>query len=858
MNYQKLSYQILRYGLALTYIFSGYDLFTHPRSWSAFVPYWLQQILPVDVLTYIQFQGCVEILLALCFISGFFLRPAAFISALQMTGILLFYGIDAVTFRDIAIIGGSLAIFFYTFSSVHKEAIAAKPEAVDPKKNLTDSQKRLRIILVATAFVLFSIILVGLFWLSNTTKDQAGWLAFSYATGLSMIVLPCTLPLAFVIVPLAMGKDAKKGLAIAFAFAVGVTITLSMYGALIAKLGQVVGLDRAKDTMYLIAGVFAVVFGLGELGLIKLRVPTYSGAFPKFIQDRKDTLKGFLLGLLLGNVGLGCPNPAFYVLLSHIATVGSMSTGWFLTFIHAVGRVTPLLLLAILAVLGVDALSVLMKRREALTRATAWGVVFVGAFILIFGLLGHDWYVYSGLHSALEKVTQEAAFMTNYANQFGGIAHSHGLPTGKWLPYGSWLMVTLIAIPMLWTLRKKKKEIVADNSESVKAYKWYRAYMVVAVMFLYLLFAITLPNWFKYQVAPNQMHDHMTDSASMPHDHATGTPDNHDHGSMMTPATSNLEIRMNTTPGTVKLNQRTTLEFQVIDKTTNQNISSQMEISHSKPMHVVGLRKEDLREFFHIHPDLKNNIFTVSYTFTEPGTYSIWPGVVFKGEHIALQMPDLVVGTPPILNYIPALDRTLRLENDLVVTLKGAPELYAGTTHHLGFSITDSGGFDVPLDKYLQENMHINIVSQDTKHYHHLHTNYGMIGADEHGSHNHTFAPTSGFSIIPVAYADAGHAAGSPHMMEEVVDDSSIFGEKDLRIKFNFPDPGMYKLFGEFVTKENPNKVYLAEFWVKVNPGLPVKAPMSKWMLVLSSIILIAAVMPFIFKYLNEDKIKVS
>ena len=43
------------------------------------------------------------------------------------------------------------------------------------------------------------------------------------------VVLPCTLPLVFIIVPLAMSAgDAKKGLIMAVLFGAGLTITLSI------------------------------------------------------------------------------------------------------------------------------------------------------------------------------------------------------------------------------------------------------------------------------------------------------------------------------------------------------------------------------------------------------------------------------------------------------------------------------------------------------------------------------------------------------------------------------------------------------------------------------------------------------
>ena len=60
-------------------------------------------------------------------------------------------------------------------------------------------------ILVAIAFVLFSIIIVGLFsFFSN--PSQAVSYTLSYIAGLSMIFLPCTLPLAFIIVPIECQK----------------------------------------------------------------------------------------------------------------------------------------------------------------------------------------------------------------------------------------------------------------------------------------------------------------------------------------------------------------------------------------------------------------------------------------------------------------------------------------------------------------------------------------------------------------------------------------------------------------------------------------------------------------------------
>ncbi len=77
--------------------------------------------------------------------------------------------------------------------------------------------------MVVVSFALFSLIFVGLiFSITNQTvveenqeASYLSWLIIAYVAGLSMIVLPCTLPLVFIIVPLSMGQGYKKGLLMA-------------------------------------------------------------------------------------------------------------------------------------------------------------------------------------------------------------------------------------------------------------------------------------------------------------------------------------------------------------------------------------------------------------------------------------------------------------------------------------------------------------------------------------------------------------------------------------------------------------------------------------------------------------------
>ena len=147
--------------------------------------------------------------------------------------------------------------------------------------------------MVFSIFALFSLIFLGVMF-SITTDiipdaseefSFSSWMIIAYVAGLSMIVLPCTFPLVFIIVPLSMGKGFKKGLIMALLFGFGLILTITAYGVGIAALGNTTSVDQISTIMFGIAGIAALVFGLSQLKLINLNIPSYSG-MPKFIQSR--------------------------------------------------------------------------------------------------------------------------------------------------------------------------------------------------------------------------------------------------------------------------------------------------------------------------------------------------------------------------------------------------------------------------------------------------------------------------------------------------------------------------------------------------------------------------------------------
>ena len=114
----KLSPQwALRLGLGVMYLYSGYDLFVHPAGWVWAVPVFLKNIISslVSITAYLKFQGVLEIAIAIIlllpFIPQIILKLAVVVSVLEMAAILIFTGIDAITFRDIGLIGNGLALY---------------------------------------------------------------------------------------------------------------------------------------------------------------------------------------------------------------------------------------------------------------------------------------------------------------------------------------------------------------------------------------------------------------------------------------------------------------------------------------------------------------------------------------------------------------------------------------------------------------------------------------------------------------------------------------------------------------------------------------------------------------------------
>ena len=324
------------------------------------------------------------------------------------------------------------------------------------------SQKSTRFMLALIGLALFAAIGAGLFWLATTSGQSVGIL-LTFAAGLSMIFLPCTLPLVFVIVPMTLGKSPTKGFVMALLFGLGISITLAMYGVVVSQLGGYFGVDKFTQYMFLFAGTIAILFGLSELAFIRISLPEFAGASPAWLQKRSDYAKALGMGVLLGNAGIGCPNPAFYVILTYIAGVGSLGVGAGLGFIHGLGRAVPLLAIVILAIIGINTTKWIVGRKKSIDKIMGWSLVSVGAFILTYGLWGMHWWEDSIFHASWNQ------FVVNIAPALAETPN-HPIAQGAfdgpiWI--GWWTGIGIILVVIVWDWIKRKKISIASVAVSV-------------------------------------------------------------------------------------------------------------------------------------------------------------------------------------------------------------------------------------------------------------------------------------------------------------------------------------------------------------------------------------------------------
>lgn len=177
--------------------------------------------------------------------------------------------------------------------------------------------------------------------LSRAIAGGQLWLAFLivFAGGVLTSLTPCVYPLIPITVSI-LGVDESAGflksLLLAVVYVLGIVITYSILGVAVASTGAVFGQIMANPWVIGSISLILVTLGMSMLGVFEFRLP-YA------LQNRLNTVGGtgyagaFAMGTVAGVIAAPCTGPALAVVLTYIATTGSLVLGFWLMFTYALG-----------------------------------------------------------------------------------------------------------------------------------------------------------------------------------------------------------------------------------------------------------------------------------------------------------------------------------------------------------------------------------------------------------------------------------------------------------------------------------------------------------------------------------------
>lgn len=106
----KVSFHILRVGMAITFLWIGILILKMPASWGGYVQPWVVDILPVSISHVMIGTAILDIIIGALLVFDFLTWLAAFFGAVHLLVVLTVAGITDITIRDIGLLAGVLAL----------------------------------------------------------------------------------------------------------------------------------------------------------------------------------------------------------------------------------------------------------------------------------------------------------------------------------------------------------------------------------------------------------------------------------------------------------------------------------------------------------------------------------------------------------------------------------------------------------------------------------------------------------------------------------------------------------------------------------------------------------------------------
>ncbi|MBI4427305.1 MAG: DoxX family membrane protein [Candidatus Magasanikbacteria bacterium] len=108
---KKISFHILRVGLAITFLWIGVLILKNPETWGGYIQPWADRLLLVPIEQAMIGTAILDIVIGVFLLVDIFTWLAAFIGAVHLIIVLTVSGISDITVRDIGLLAGTLALF---------------------------------------------------------------------------------------------------------------------------------------------------------------------------------------------------------------------------------------------------------------------------------------------------------------------------------------------------------------------------------------------------------------------------------------------------------------------------------------------------------------------------------------------------------------------------------------------------------------------------------------------------------------------------------------------------------------------------------------------------------------------------
>ncbi len=107
---RKVSFNILRIGLAITFFWIGILIFQHPEAWGGYLQPWAVKLLPMPIEQMMIGTAILDIVIGFFLLINSFVWLVALVGAAHLIIVLTVSGITDITVRDIGILAGVVAL----------------------------------------------------------------------------------------------------------------------------------------------------------------------------------------------------------------------------------------------------------------------------------------------------------------------------------------------------------------------------------------------------------------------------------------------------------------------------------------------------------------------------------------------------------------------------------------------------------------------------------------------------------------------------------------------------------------------------------------------------------------------------